>query len=164
MKKLFLFSALLILIQCSPVDKYMNRSMYSVESKQVDDIRGDYEVNEFLFYRDVGMLTGYFVSIYEVIDNPRVEPYFISLKYRGGDWRHIDKIYIKTDGDVHELTDSDPEKIVISAGQINEIINIPLEDDLVKEIKEAGNIELQYDGNHITLDNETKEKLQGFFD
>jgi len=162
MKKLLLIPALLILIQCSPVDQYMGKSLYSVQSKQVDDIRGDYEVNEFYFYKDAGLTTSYYVSIYEVKNNPRINPYFVSLKYRGSDWIHINNMYIKTDGKVYELTDSDPEKIVISAGQVNEIMNIPIGEELLENMKNADNLELQYKGEHVALDAETKEKLQKF--
>jgi hypothetical protein len=69
---------------------------------------------------------------------------------------------VRVDERLYTLKDKNPQKEVISGGQINEVLNMPLSEKMVRDLKNCKNIELQYNGIHKTVNKEGVKAIRSF--
>jgi len=158
--------SILLLSSCTTTDEYAMSSVYTIKHEEIKDIRGDFSVDNFLLYKDIWKVGGKYLVIvkrYTFQDN-KIR-YMISNQYDGMGWEFIEGIIIKTDDNVYDLKDNDPNRTIISGSRVIEIANCDLPDNIVSDIQYSKKLMIQYTFNNpVDIPDEGISRLKIFLE
>lgn len=158
---LVLFAVLAV--GCSTTTEAIYSEPYSVVSEEHEDIRGNFTLDRFVLHKDMRFASSFVVFLDRFTPQDGGSKQFnLSLYYAGTDWRFIDTILVKTDSELFELTDPNPERNVRGANSVNEAVSVSFPAGFRQALLNTQSLEIQYDRGPQQVDPEGLEVLKAF--
>jgi len=159
--RLTLLIICILLAGCSTTSKLAWGTLYMVDSKEIESIRGTIVRENFLLAKDMSFANSGIVTIEKLSRNGESD-YYITVRYQGPSWRFMEDIDLKIDGDIITLTDESPYRHVNSGGGVEETVRCYLSEAAIHKLINCGSMDIQYFSRPISIPFEGLMAMKGF--
>lgn len=164
--KLVLLLLVTILSGCisfTTTEKQVMSPLYQVESKDYQDIRGNFTVHSFLLYKKISLATNESFTIDRWNTSTGIF-YTASARYLGGSWRFMETIHIKIDDELFSFSDPSPRRDVLEgrAGMVEELVRVELPAGVLASLRESSSLGIQFYAGPVTIPSEGIVALRDF--
>lgn len=164
MKWMALSSLLLALAGClsfTSTENQVMSSLYSVQSKAYQDIKGDFTVDTFLLYKK--MLPSNETFTVSRWSTTHGAYHTAEAQFVGSDWRFMEEIHLQTDDGLFSYEDNDPRRTVLSGrGLVEEVVRVELDGGALTSLRSTSTLRIQFYAGPIEIPAEGIIALQQF--
>lgn len=152
----------IISVSCSTTEDLSLRPLYSIDKYDYHDaIDGTLFKSQLLIAKELGPLHSSVVTL-EKYASGRQAMYSIDVQFAGPDWRNMDEITLRIDGEIITLTADEPIRIRKSSDTVTESITCFLDEPAFKGLRYCRSLEIQFHDEPIVIPQEGLEAIWRF--
>ena len=139
-------------------------SLYSINSRNVDDIRGQTTLTSMLLAKDGSMAGWAWLLTLNKFEQNNQTLFVMTVEYsanHSAGWAFIDEFLIRIDGQLFTLKDNNPNRTVVSGG-VSETVHFSLNDTIIDALKTSSSIVIQFYGGPNTIPEEGIISIKNF--
>jgi len=139
-------------------------SLYSINTKNVDDIRGQTTLTSMLIAKNGSMAGWAWLLTFNKFEQNNQTLFVMTVEYNANHtagWAFIDEFLIRIDDKLFTIKDNNPNRTVVNGG-VSETAHFSLNDTIIDTLKNSSSIVIQFHGGPNVIPEEGIIAIKNF--